>query len=371
MLRKWMLMALAALMLFSGTTACFAEQFTIENVPPDEPVETDGEFIRVVAEYDAASDLTRYTATLADAAFADGSPLTAQDLLFTLYCYLDPGCSSETAAAELPISGLRSYRLQVTEERLNAALEAMSAIREAGPDHVWSEGDPWTGEQQSAYWALYADYAAACAAEYPNCAQSIVDYCTGLLAADPAGAFGMTSEEIAADDGLRVAYAMLQWGYATCVDNVLVAKHSQTLWLLSDATPTLDDFVHELQLVYGEDLGACWAIESSGNYTPALPDLEGAFLEASFDDERDSVTSISGIRAVDENTLEVDLEDIDMHSAAALFGLPVLSLSALGDAALWSPEEGLYGHPFGDVSAIDIDSFDGPVLVNASSEIVF
>ena len=110
--------------------------------------------------------------------------------------------------------------------------------------------------------------------------------------------------------------------------------------------------MNELKQVYGDDLGACWAVEGTVNYEPQLPDLTGGFLRACYADSPDSVTSISGIRMEDENTVVVELEGIDMHAEAELFGVKLLPLDAYGDAAQWSPDEGLYGHAFGDVSGI-------------------
>ena len=80
--------------------------------------------------------------------------------------------------------------------------------------------------------------------------------------------------------------------------------------------------------------------------------LTGGFLRACYADNPDRVTSISGIRMEGENTVVVELEGIDMHAEAELFGVKLLPLDAYGDAAQWSPDEGLYGHAFGDVSGI-------------------
>lgn len=356
MLRKLILLILSAMLILNG----FAENdLTIENIPPDEPIITEGEFIRVIAEYDVAADLTRYTAQMNnDPVFADGAPITAQDLLFSLYVYLDPSYPEESLPS---IPGLESYRRQISAERLQAASETMSAIRAAGSNHKWSAEDPWSESLQKTYWQLQSQYSAACAREFPPCAQSIVDYCSEMLSFDPQGAFGYTSEEIAGDEGLRVAYAMLQWGYATANGNLLTARRSGLSWPLEAGKPSVDDFADELSLAYGGDLGACWAVESTGLYEPKLPDVAEAFLTHYLGNTRDSVISISGIRLTDDGKLEIDIEGIDMHMAEFLFARPVLSLNAQGDASLWSPETGLYGHPFGDISAVK--SFDGPMLM--------
>lgn len=384
MLRKLLLLALSALlMLTSIPLACaeddFSNDLTIENVPPEEPVVTEGESIRVTAEYLADSDLTRYTAQLInDPTFPDGSALTAKDLLFSLYVYIDPACPLSAPGDALSgIPGLESYQRQVSAERLSAAAETMSAIRAAGANHVWSESDGWTDALQTAYWQLYSEYLAACESEFPRCAQAIVDSCATMLESDARGAFDLSSAEIAADDGLRVAYAMQQWGYASSVGSVLTAKHSGTTWSLDSDQPTVQDFATELSLAYDGDLGACWAIESCGTYSPALPDFEQQFTDLLLGETRDSVPSVSGIRMIDENTLEINLTGIDMHSAGRLFGQPVLSLEQLGDAEQWSPENGQYGHALGDLSILgDADAItaaiqSAPVLLDSDDEIIF
>lgn len=381
MLRKLILLTLSAILMLTGLPfSCaeedFSDDLTIENVPPEEPLVTEGEFIRVTAEYQPGDDLTRYTAELInDPSFEDGTTITARDLLFSLYVYLDPAYPLFTYSD--PIPGLESYRKQVSAERLNAAAETLSAIHEAGADHIWSESDGWSEEHHIAYWQLYAEYMAACESEFVNCAQAIVDYCAAALPSDVQGKFGRGSADIAANEGLRVAYAMQQWGYASSVDSVLTARHSGTVWNLDQSSPTVQDFANELSLAYGGDLGACWAIESTGDYYPLLPDIERQFTDLFLGDAKDSILSVTGIRMTGENTLEIDLQGIDMHSAGLLFDLPVLSLEQMGDAEQWSPENGLYGHAFGDLSPLgDTDAIvaavqSAPVLLEYSDEILF
>lgn len=384
MFRKLLLLTLTALLMLTGIPfACaeddFSDDLIIENVPPEEPVVTEGEFIRVTADYQVDGDLTHYTAQLInDPTFPDGSALTAKDLLFSLYVYIDPACPLSAPGDALSgIPGLESYQRQVSAEHLKAAAESMSAIRAAGADHVWTESDDWTDTLQTAYWQLYSEYLTACEAEFPRCAQAIVDSCAAMLESDARGAFDRSSAEIAADEGLCVAYAMQQWGYASSVGNVLTAKHSGTTWSLDSAKPTVQDFADELSLAYDGDLGACWAIESCGTYSPTLPDLEQQFTDILLGETKDSVPSVSGIRMTGEDTLEIDLTGIDTHSAGRLFGQPVLSLEQLGDAEQWSPEDGQYGHTFGDLSALgDAAAIENamqsaPVLLESDDEITF
>lgn len=348
-------------------------ELTVKDDLPELPLTVSGEYLEISVDYDAAADLSRYTAKLTgNPVFPDGTPVTAQDMLFSLYVRLDPSASGKSSLSGLPIAGLDSYRLQVSDEELASARETMSAIRDACSDHVWNEDDPWSAELQDAYWQIFDAYTAACDAEFPKCAKAIVRYCDGILATDYAGAFGKTNAEIASDDGLRTAYAMLKWGYARYSGNVLTAKRSYTTWKLdAGEAPSIDDFVRELRLTYDDDLAACWAVETTGTYTPVLPDMEAAFLDACYGSERSSIPGIAGIRMTGDSTVEIDLTGISVRAARELFSPPVMSLNLLGDPELWKPEEGLYGHPFGEVAEIEAFVSDTVELIAPAQEIIF
>ena len=129
---------------------------------------------------------------------------------------------------------------------------------------------------------------------------------------------------------------------------------TRTVWAIGDGiVPTINDFVNELKAVYGNDLAACWAIENPGNYEPVLPEVEQPFIEAYIGGELDAIPSVTGICINEEGLFEVTLNGIRMSEAHELFSINLLSLNACGDMSLWDPEAGSYGHPFGDVGAIE------------------
>ena len=108
----------------------------------------------------------------------------------------------------------------------------MSAIEAAGADHAWSEADGWSEELQEPTGALTDDYRAVADAQFPVLAQALVDtYAANIPAA---GALGYTAEEIAANDDLRAAYAMVTWGYASYSDGELVTTYSKRVWNVAD-----------------------------------------------------------------------------------------------------------------------------------------
>lgn len=356
MFRKLFAMAMAALLMLTGTAAMADPFEELTPVIPEEPIETDAEHARVVATYDAQTDRSTYRLTIKDGAtFADGAAVTAQDLIFTYYYYLDPSYDGATNLDGLDISGLEPYRFQCAPERLAALRETMAAIDAAGEDHVWSEADGWSEALQETYWALRAEYRAVADEQFPALAQIMADFYSASIPAS--GALGYTAEEIAASDNLRVAYAMTAWGYGTysAEDGELITTRSRRVWDVADGIlPNVNDFADELSLAYDGDLALCWATEcpDSSIEPPEVPDVEGEFLRAAIGDDRDEIHSIEGVRLIDDRTVEVDLEGVNVSSAGALFGIGVLSLSACGDAAQWDPEAGLYGHPFGDVSGV-------------------
>lgn len=356
MLRKLITLALALLTAMTLGAPAMAEFTFSEADVPTEPIETENDRVRIVAEYDSETERTVYTLQLKDGArFSDGTPITAQDVLFSLYVQLDPGHTGGSAADSLSIPGLVCYRAQVSAEHYADALKDIASIDAAGREHIWAETDGWTEAAQTAYWSLRTAYETACEQEFPICAQHIVDACLAALTPDASGAFGKTADELRADEDLHVAYAMVQWGYADCEDETtVVSTHSKTVWQLDNGfAPTLDDFVSELKLTYDDDLAACWAVEAADSYVPALPDVEGEFVRALYAGAPDCVPAIEGIRMTDDGAIEIELEGVDMRSEHALFGQTILSKDRYADESLWDPENGSYGHAFGDVSAIE------------------
>ncbi|NTW43775.1 MAG: hypothetical protein HGB14_04920, partial [Anaerolineaceae bacterium] len=104
-------------------------------------------------EYDEASDTTKYTARLrVGMKFSDGVPVTADDLIFSYYTFLDPSYVGSTTLSSYDILGLKDYQTQTTSEVYDKYAAIAEAILAAGPDHVWADSDAWTQEQQEDFW---------------------------------------------------------------------------------------------------------------------------------------------------------------------------------------------------------------------------
>ena len=90
----------------------------------------------IKVEYDEASDTTKYTAKIRDdLVFSDGVPVTADDIIFTYYTYLDPSYVGSTTLSSYKILGLNEYQTQTTSEVYDKYSAMAEDIFAAGADH--------------------------------------------------------------------------------------------------------------------------------------------------------------------------------------------------------------------------------------------
>lgn len=134
--------------------------------------------------------------------FSDGSAITADDVLFNYYVYLDPAYCGSSTIYILPILGLSDYRTQVAGSDTYADIAAK--ILAAGAEG-YTANDEYTEEQYNAYWA-------GLNAAGEAFAQEIVDYvCTNYISY--AEDIGETPESVMADPALQVKLGMTEWGF--------------------------------------------------------------------------------------------------------------------------------------------------------------
>ena len=100
-----------------------------------------------------------------DLVFADGTPITIDDVIFNLYVYMDPTYDGSAILYSMPIAGLDDYRSSMTT--------LSKLIAEAGEDNT--DNSLFTAEQQKAFWDAVNEGGAAFA-------QEIIDYLRMLTA---------------------------------------------------------------------------------------------------------------------------------------------------------------------------------------------
>ena len=232
-----------------------------------------------------------------DVTFSDGTPLTADDVIFSMYVLSDPTYDGSSTLYSQAIKGMEAYR-----SGMDTLFNLISA---AGRDNT--DFTNWDEATQTAFWADI-DQAGA------QFAQEIADYC------------------IAAGYGTTVAEGAAAWGFGD---------------LAADATAA--DFFNLMYDAYAGDIATMNSVESAGTsffdfmenyaaYTVGVATGAGA-------------TSIEGIKKTGDYSLEITVERIDPTFIYQLT-LQVAPLHYYGDEALYDYENNSFGFPKGDLSSV-------------------
>jgi peptide/nickel transport system substrate-binding protein len=299
-------------------------------------------------EYDEATDTTKYTAKLrVGMKFSDGTPVTADDIIFTYYTYLDPSYVGSTTLSSYDIVGLKDYQTQTTSDVFDKYAELYDAIYAGGPDVEWSEDLDWTQEQQDDVWARLE-------AEVLYEAEKIVSYVDQNYRDAYAEAYiGYTPEEVAESEGLQVVLGMALWGFGEVGEDGVFTALSGAAFDLVDSFPTLEDYKDEIIAAYEWDIQEAFPYESADGadvYANVKSDFIGYWgpLDESMGGE--GVPNISGIVKVDDYTVEVTVNGFSAPAVYSILGVSVTPLHYYGDVEKYDYENNMFGFDFGDLS---------------------
>ncbi|MBR0514816.1 MAG: ABC transporter substrate-binding protein [Clostridia bacterium] len=302
----------------------------------------------LTVEYDEASDITTYGYKMReDLKFSDGEPVTIDDVIFTYYVYLDPSYTGSTSLKSYEILGLKAYLTQIPEanvEEISAAADALKAAFAAnGPEYKVAESDGFPQE-------IYDKYAADVTALWKEDLQGIVDYVYASYAEAYAEAYiGKTYDEVTASDALKVYLAGELWGFSTGVE---VPENC-----------TLDDLFAAAVTKYSGDFEAYLGAGESATGTTAdaiNTELMSGLAAAAGIDTSAGVPNISGITRVDDYTLEVKVKGFSAPAVYSILGLSITPMHYYGDPAQYDYANNQFGHPFGDLTAIQA-KIDAPM----------
>lgn len=235
-----------------------------------------------------------------DITFADGTPMTIDDVIFSMYVLCDPTYDGSSTLYSQPILGMQEYR-----EGMSILSALIAAAGEDNTDFTY-----WTEEQQTAFWDAVNDGGV-------KFAQEIVDYCV---------ANGLAEEG-------DVATAASNWAYSG---------------LAADATAK--DFFMAIGDAYGWNFAAMEA-ETAGT---ALSDLipEDVYNYATEGvSTGDSADYIEGIQRVDDYTVRIVATEVAANMVYQL-GISVGSLNYYGDAEKYDYEAHQFGFDKGDLSTV-------------------
>ena len=298
--------------------------------------------------YDKAADQTVYRAEIRkDLKFWDGTPVTAKDILFTYYTYLDPTYVGSSSLASYPIVGLQNWRTQTSDEVYEKYAEMAQKIFEAGRDG-YTANDDYSEDLYNAYWACLDQ-------SWTNQCQSIVDYCVSKYANNYAEAYiGKTPEEVSANDGLKVALGMALWGFGELQDDGTFTNGINT-WDLENEFPTIQDYYEVTFQDYEGDPEEFYSTEATGNEDGSVVELaDASFISTYGPQDPDmggkGITEIKGIKMIDDYTVEITVDGYSAPAVYSILGITITPMHYYGDTAKWDPANGKYGFDFGDLS---------------------
>ena len=231
-----------------------------------------------------------------DITFSDGTPMTIDDVIFSLYVYLDPTYDGSATIYSTPIVGLEEYR--------NSMSTLSKLIAEAGEDNT--DYTNFTEEQQKAFWDAVNDGGV-------KFAQEIVDYMMDNGATD-------------------VASAAAGWGFQ-----------------LDDGATAKDFF-----LAIGENYDWSFSAMEAESAGSALSDLIPADVYAYATtgvSVGDAVNNVAGIVKTGDYSMTLTTSELSTTMIYQL-QMPVAPLSYYGDPSLYDYDNNSFGFVKGDLSGV-------------------
>lgn len=310
----------------------------------------------ISVDYDKDADITTYTYKLREGmVFADGVPVTIDDIIFMMYVYFDNSYAGSTSLKTYPIIGLQNYQTQTTDDVYAKYNEMFDAIYAAGPDHVCAEGDAWTQEQEDGFWA-------ALEAIWIEDVQAISNYVFATYAAKYAeDTLGVTAEEVGKSEGLKTALGMALWGFGDVgEDGVLTGAVTGKTWTLEgEDFPTAADYYAEVFAAYEGDPVAYWDTENGGTVdgSDVLETARSAFIgEWGPQDEgvgEGGIPNVAGVKKLDDYTVEIKTKGFSAPAVYSILGHSIPPMHYYGDADLYDYENNMFGFPRGDISIVE------------------
>lgn len=288
---------------------------------------------------DQGADTTTYTFKLREGVkFADGVELTADDVIFSYYVYLDPNYTGSTTLYSEDIVGLQEYRTQTSSEvyeKYNAMFDYFVSNENAG-----EYGDD-----------MYANYQTAVKNAWTADLQAIVDYVYNNYAASMAGDIGV--DEVT--DDLKVAFGMVEWGFADYDAGVVTSASGDTFDIANGTYPTIEDYYNAAVAKYG----TAGAYDNAGETAVdavVVDDARADFISTygSQDESMggEGIPNIEGIKKLDDYTVSVTTNGYSCTTIYNL-GIRVSPMHYYGDEAKYDYENNMFGFDFGDLTAIE------------------
>lgn len=257
-----------------------------------------------------------------DIKFSDGEPLTADDVIFSMYVFADPTYDGAATFYTLPIRGMEDYR---------SGMDTLgNIILAAGRDNT--DFTTFTEDQMNAYWAAVDE-------EGEKFAQDIVDYCVANY-----------PDYLESVGNSEVALGMFAWGFGDVNDDGTVLTGAGTGTEYNIADLTIADYWTELQAKYDNDLVTMSETEVAGDDLFAMlnedyPEFTQGITTG------DSAANISGIEKTGDYSLRVTMDKFDAVAIYQL-GVAIAPLHYYGDTSKYDYDNNMFGFTKGDLSIV-------------------
>lgn len=305
-------------------------------------------------EYDKAADITTYTAKIRDdIKFWDGTPMTAKDILFTYYTYLDPSYVGSTSLSSYDIIGLNNWRTQTSDEVFEKYQQIMDKMLEDGEGEGYVANDVYTEEMYNDFFGWYNE-------RWTSTVQGIVDNVNASYNTDEyvQKYFNpdLTYADIEANEGMKIAFGMAMWGFGGYQeDGTFADAAGLKTYDMTNEFPTLEDYIAVTKAIYKGDPVAFYDKETSGADDGNIDGYARGNFVAKYgvaEMGETKITSISGITMPDDYTVEVKVNGYSAPAVYSILGITVTPLHYYGDTEKWDPANGLYGFEEGDLSKV-------------------
>ena len=289
----------------------------------------------LTVNYDETTDITTYGYKMReDLKFSDGVPVTIDDVIFTYYMYLDPAYNGSTTLKSYDIVGLGAYLNQIPEANLEDVTKIAEAVKAAfeenGLGYTVADGGLFSQ-------ALYDEYANDVTKLWEEDLQGIVDYVYAAYGEKYAEQMtGKSYEEVGASEALKILLAGNLWGFPVEGEELTIED------LLASASAKYNGSF-EAYLAAGESATGTSADAINAELMAAAAALAGVDTSA-------GVPNISGIKRVDDYTVEVQVKGFSAPAVYSILGLSITPLHYYGDVAQYDYANNKFGHPFGDLS---------------------
>ena len=233
--------------------------------------------------------------------FSDGEPVTIDDVIFSMYVFLDPTYDGSATMYSTPIVGLDEYRSSMTT--------LSKLIAEAGEDNT--DNTNFTAEQQKAFWDAVNDGGV-------KFAQEIIDYCV---------------ENGAAADANDAAGAASAWNLGEL-----------------PAGATAKDMFELIGANYDWNFSAMEAETAGSKLSDLIPGDVYAYSTTGVN-VGDAVASVAGIVKTGDYSMTLTTTELSTTMIYQL-QMPIAPLHYYGDESLYDYDNSSFGFAKGDLSSV-------------------